>query len=619
MTLKCYLANSAVLLILSSCMRTTLIEPGIECVWAVDDCEKVRQEDLAHWAKSSPENEVWDGKRIHLFGGRNEIIAFQLIVQAKNGGASRVRVQLDSLTSGRGVIKNVPRSANPFDFVGRRIEMFTESYVDVRKRSDWWIASSRPLPDAVHTGWIPDALVPSEVKGAFDHGSGGVPFAIEGGKNQGMWFDIFIARDLPAGTYTGSISVSERDTVRCVLPVELEVYDFCLPDTTHLRNHFFWGSSTISSRHGVSDHTAKYWNIFRNYENVFHRHRMDLVDGDRTLDTFKVQLAGYYTGGNYTPLYGYDGPGIGIGNGVYSIGTYDQPEDGWKSGFFPDSELVWQRASDAWEQWFRDNARSVLRFKYMEDEPPVEHLDNVRRKAAWIKSGSGVGKNLDILLTNRITKELFGSVTIWMTTGHAGWVEDGETTGYDIQVAKSRRTLGEKVGIYNGQRPSYGEPTALDNFAADARVNPWICWKYEVDMYSLWEIAFYAATPTNAWTTPVDGSLIYTGEDTLFPGEGRGLKGPITSIRMKNFRRGLQDFEYLWLARQAGISTMEVVDEVVPAAFNDYNGSTFTRQSDQPLWAQKGYQFEKARKRLAELLSTKARNQTMPEGGGLQR
>ncbi|RPH76534.1 MAG: hypothetical protein EHM80_14445, partial [Nitrospiraceae bacterium] len=64
----------------------------------MDDGEKVKRDDLSHWAATSPDNAVWNGTTIRLFGARNEIVAFQLILEARGSGASEVDVLLDSLT-----------------------------------------------------------------------------------------------------------------------------------------------------------------------------------------------------------------------------------------------------------------------------------------------------------------------------------------------------------------------------------------------------------------------------------------------------------------------------------------------------------------------------------------
>ena len=212
------------------------------------------------------------------------------------------------------------------------------------------------------------------------------------------------------------------------------------------------------------------------------------------------------------------------------------------------------------------------------------------------------------MVTIRMGEELFGAVTLWLVTGQSGWSDSGGTTGYDLRVVPNRKAAGDRIGFYNGQRPSFGEPAVIDNFAADSRVNPWIAWKYGADLYFYWEVGYYASGEVNPWRDPIGvGSLVYTGEDRKHPADSRGLKGPIGSIRLKNLRRGVQGYEYIRLAAQLGIPTRGLVDAVVPAAFNDYNGTTFTCQRDQPLWSTRGCEYEYVRKTLAQRIEAKLR------------
>ncbi len=51
-----------------------------------------------------------------------------------------------------------------------------------------------------------------------------------------------------------------------------------------------------------------------------------------------------------------------------------------------------------------------------------------------------------------------------------------------------------------------------------------------------------------------DGVLIYPGEERLHPDEDRGIAGPIGTVQLANFRRGLQDHQYLTMARKLGLN-----------------------------------------------------------------
>src|SRR5918995_5605854 len=65
-------------------------------VWAVHDGEKVKRDDRQNANKAR--NAIWDGARIKLVAARNEIVAFQVIVEAGAAGIERLSAALPSLT-----------------------------------------------------------------------------------------------------------------------------------------------------------------------------------------------------------------------------------------------------------------------------------------------------------------------------------------------------------------------------------------------------------------------------------------------------------------------------------------------------------------------------------------
>ncbi len=587
----------------------------------MDDGEKVKRDDLAHWAAASSDNAVWDGTTIRLFGARNEIVAFQLILEARGSGAGDVNVLLDSLNGPGYTIANRSTNDDPFDFVGRHIELFLEQYINVTQRSLTGLAhawsSARPLPDSDHLGWIPDALIPFQATPGTADWIGGAPFAIGAGRNQGVWVDITIPRDAPPGTYRSTVRVTENGRQTFAVPLELQVYSFTLPDSTHFHNMFVVKKPLLTRHPGITLGSQAYWQLFQKYMHLAHRHRMDLTDGQQTVADFDAQLKGYYTGTRYSPAFGYDGPGRGVGNTTYSIGTYDQPNNGRVSDFDPATREAWWAAADAWEGWFRNNAPDVVRFKYMIDEPDRDtaaFYPVIRERAGWLKANPGIGKDLMVYCTVKMDPRLDGFVDFWSLTGQSAYDPgDGILQGYVSTAARERRARGQKVGIYNSNRPSYGIFEWIDNVATDPRVIPWVSRKYDVDQYFLWETGYVytmnIATKRNPWVTPYQaysggkviwglGSVFYTGNDNLFPDESRGIDGPIASIRIKNWRRGQQDYEYLHLAQQAGIDVRSLVDGIVPAAFDDYTGD-YTSQRNQATFAQRGFKFENARRTLA--------------------
>lgn len=630
-----------------------MAQTGIQRIWAVDDGERIKKTELNHPLASSPDNTVWDGTRISLFGGRNEVVAFQLILQGNATGATAVNVTLDSLhTPGPPAytIRNTGGFGDPYNYTGKRIEMFVQHYMNISSRSAapslWW-STARPLPDANFLGLQPEQLVPFEAEpGPRTNGQGGAPFTVSPSQNQGVWVDVYIPRDAVPGVYTGTLRVTENATVRQSMPVTLRVYSFRLSDTTHVRNTFHVGSAGLTARHGVTKGSNQYWALMQKYYAMAHRHRADITDGRVTLETFVAQLSPFYTGAFYTAGNNYDGPGAGVGNRVYSVGTYDQPrtpqgtDNGSVSGFTYSADTsvfraTWQSASTAWMTWFQSNAPEVLVFKYMADEPGITDtgiFPDIRRKARWLKTGPGAGRFMLTLSTTNVRPDLRGSIDIWMGTGQCGYVNGGVNpypAGYVVDSARAVRARGERVGFYNGTAPAFGTHV-IDAPATHMRVNPWILWKYNADLYLLWYVNHWGdedGQPIDPWAGDRrnvrwgDGSFMYAGENrSSTEGNDRGLQGPIAGIRLKNWRRGAQDHGYLHLASQRGINVDAFVDSIVVAAFDE------TPQNQPAQHARSGFAFERVRRRLAELLDTTVIEfptgtftlapDTLPAGGG---
>jgi hypothetical protein len=610
------------LLIIITFTHVTPVKAGIDRIWAIDDGEKVKKGDLNHPLAFSSSNLVWDGNSISIFGARNEIVAFQLIIQSNSSNTNNVNVTLDQLTNGSYTIKNTG-SSDPFDYVGKHIELFTEHYLNIHDRTatnwHWWPnARAMDIHGNEYLGWVPDALIPFEAPS----GLGGAPFDIAPNSNQGVWVDVYIPRDADPGSYQGEVKVYVNSDLVDNIPIDLVVYDFTLPDETHLKNFFYGTRSGIVAKHGVTDRSQAYYEIEGKYHQMAHRHRLDLsYNGD--LDFIKNHYSRYLTGRYYTNAYNYEGPGKGVGHGTYSIGTYDQP-GGYTSGFTGSRDIWWQQ-SDAWVNWFQQNAPNTEIFVYMRDEPffsGSSAIEDVKTKSQWLHTNPGPGRELMSFCTTggvegRIRAELEGYVDFWQTTGQSGYEQDGGVSGFVINSAKELQAIGNKVGIYNGTRPSFGT-VIIDTDAIDFRINPWISWKHNVNQYFLWHVNYfyqdsrrinpfvdnyrvYSGRVTNG-----DGTLFYPGEDKEFPQDDRKLSGPISSIRMKNWRRGAQDYEYFLLAKQQGFNSQlnSVIYAVVPKAFDE------TTQNSPAPWATRGYQFENHRQQLANLISRSALSPT---------
>ncbi len=255
----------------------------------------------------------------------------------------------------------------------------------------------------------------------------------------------------------------------------------------------------------------------------------------------------------------------------------------------------------------------------MTDEPDVTQYAEIQERAEWIHGNPGAGRSLKTFCTVRIDPRLYGAVDFWALTGVSGCTSrDGVPLGYTVARAKERKEAGEKIAVYNGTRPGFGALEVIDTDAADARVIPWIAWRYNLDLYFLWCVNQYrdGDRKMNPWVDQYierdgkriwgAGTFLYPGEDRVYPAADRGVRGPVASIRMKNWRRGQQDYEYLWLARRLGLEgrIAPIVASVVPAAFDECPDG----QKGPVPWALRAGQYEAARESLATLIENALHN-----------
>lgn len=580
---------------------------GIARIWAIDDSEKIKQEDITNPLANDINNSVWKNNSVNIFGARNEFVAFQLIIQAGITGSKDVNVVISDLKNGGSIIPgSASGPADPFDYRGRYTELFTEHYLNMVKRSPplWFFADSS-APSAYYTGLVPDCLIPFSAP----PGRGGAPFSIDSDRNQAVWVDILIPKDAAAGAYLGTLTVTTSGRTFKKIPVNLTVFAFELSDSTHLKNMFGYSPGAIAARHNVKRGTDEYYSLELKYNQLAHRHRFDLVAEVPDLDKMSKYYKRYYTGESYTAEKGYAGPGENTGNNTFSIGYGGDLPAEYGGNIDKINKADWWKGADAWETWFRNNAPGVEIHKYLyPDEPDFKGPDNakgtgsmdtIRMQARWSHSDPGPGKNIPTMVTNKIRPDLKGYVDFWSISAQE-WVMD--LTAEDVA---SERALGRKFGIYNGFRPGMGAVVS-DAAAVEFRVMPWIVWKYKIDQYFYWSTTFWRRL--NVFINPMtyedringDGTFLYPGQDALFPDQDRNLAGPLSSIRAKNWRRGAQDFEYLWLAKKMGLDeeVKSIVDKCVPTAVWE------AKSQKDVSWSDRGYKFEEYRRQVAELISS---------------
>lgn len=564
-------------------------------VWAVHDGVRVKRDDLAHPERTR--NAVWDGRTIRLLAARNEVVAFQVIVEAGASPIDDVRASLPALRRrGGGVIEYQPPAADPTDYRNRPIQVFSQHYmhVDRATRATWVFKPESPTAPRDALGWIPVQLVPENAK----PGRGGFPLRVEANRNQAFWFDIYVPRTTAPGLYRGVVTIAARSDRR-TMPIELQVLDVQLPDENTLPAMVYYQSTQPELYHG------------RNLDSAYHRfakrHRVEFVHAynPATARTALDRLSGR----DFTRERGYEGPGEGAPNRIVPRTFYGPGAD------FASPDAVW-KASDEWLEFVEAHFPQALTFLYLPDEPRPPRFPEIVALSQRLKSNPGKGRQLRTFVTRGYTAELAAAIDMWC----AGPLH------YDIERAKREQDAGKSYWFYNGGRPAAGA-IVIDSPATDARVVGWAAFKHAADGYFYWHGVHWQHNAQkkigdrnqDVWANPItfdnrteaqtdqgfingDGVLVYPGEDKLHPEQDRGIDGPVSTIQMANLRRGLQDHALLTLARRHGLEQdiRAALDRLVPRVFSDAVDTELG-------FSERGNDYEEVRQRLLRAIANRRR------------
>jgi hypothetical protein len=98
-----------------------------------------------------------------------------------------------------------------------------------------------------------------------------------------------------------------------------------------------------------------------------------------------------------------------------------------------------------------------------------------------------------------------------------------------------------------------------------------------------------------------DGVILYPGQDKVSPHSDRGIFGPVASIRLKNARRGVQDYELLRMVKASGAEALARSVARATVGVGLYESSF----DAPPKWPNDGAPWEMARRRLLALLANR--------------
>lgn len=303
----------------------------------------------------------------------------------------------------------------------------------------------------------------------------------------------------------------------------------------------------------------------------------------------------------------------------------------------PLTEKIVQNFSDIWETFFKANYPDVERFIYLKDETGgISTMYQLNERAKWVTTGEGTGNTLKSLGTYKLhVRQLY--------MPFVNIVFDIKYTKSLTQTAWQWSLDNEKdMWIYNGERPNRGTFVIEDSGVA-LLVNEWgafkhktprsffwcgNCWKnssyinYETDVFNLAQTFGRhaqgngtACSTTNRVGCCIynsncgngDGVLIYPGKDIKYhPNSSYELDGFFSSMRLKLWRNGLQQREYLYLADKID---SETVATLVASMIPEFNWEHDVANPNDPSywygdisWSEDPEDWETARETLADII-----------------
>lgn len=522
-------------------LRST--RPSTPVVWACGESLKVRPDALA-----LRRNSVWDaGTRvIRLFGARQEYVGFQVIVGAGETPLKDVQVRVSLLTSGSAKLG------------AKNIDLFRQHYLKVIVRSQ--ADNDHPVPEAA-TGEFPVQMVPLRDPAP------GKKFDVPAGRSQPVWVDLYLPEDQAPGDYRGEVQVTTAGRPLASLPLQLTVWRFALPRETHLKTFMYTGPENLRWAFGLRPEQDR---ELRQLEDRFfqmaHQHRLNFQPSasEDAVGEWGGRYRAYLDGTAFR-----ERAGRGVGQNLVVAGPGGTT-----------TEEIGRSARRVVDWWKAGRFRGSLAC-YVYDEPHSdEDFATVAMRARAIRAA--VGRELPTYLTTVTPRKVpDGLIDIW-----------GEAPAEEVARRQAR---GEKFWATNS---GYAAAVLVDTPGYSGRTQGWMAWKMKLDAWHAWDCCYWTdkqnlrrdgrrlryqeinADPqrllTDTWNNPLTFDeqrkdpgyrwpIRMNGDGVLFyPGRPVGLNEPLAGFTLKSLRRGLQDYEYLWLLRQRGKPADDVVDRMVP-------------------------------------------------------
>lgn len=498
----------------------------------------------------SGENSVYSESRgeIELLAGLNETVAFQIALRAAEPPAGPFDIRISDLA---GPTATLPAAS--------AVSIFRAHYTRIEKFRSWYpAAAGRPAVPTV----FPDILVP------WDAPRGGGPLVLSESRNEIAWVDIHVPITLTPGEYRGRLEIRRpldpepafaceirMRVVSVALPGRRSLPVICRVDPRDLlATHCGWPRTSAEETRLLPDeprHQSAV-RLVRNTMLLLHEHRAAPVlwasfpkfepRGDRRIDVdwepYDRLVASWLDGSAFPDR-------VRLENWPVPV-SLEYPDADRNGGL--DSPRYARLLATYLEECRRHFAeRGWLDRAFLRPCRPAPLLPETvetLRTLAGITRQSETGLPLVAHLPAR-------------SLAGFGWQHAPVIDLTDVRIWAPPAMWFEPESMAQTQKlgcgawlmpdhPPYSGSLAVEALPADARILPWLAFRYHAD-------AIWIENATQADAASLDTPQPWAGPPLVYPGKDFGLSDhPVASIRLKRVRRGQQDYELLRLLEDNG-------------------------------------------------------------------
>ncbi len=406
--------------------------------------------------------------------------------------------------------------------------------------------------EAFYVGYVneqyPDVLFPAGVAKYKEEFR-----AVHGGDDLDLWFTVHVPAGAGSGDYAGTVTLQAGGGSYSV-PVSLRVRDFSLPGKTAVSTLLFnLLPRDISERYGLGIFSRKYEDLVRGVFEEYKKHHIS--NGGAA----PVPLFEYYRkkGAEATAAYFEKWCRYWTDAGL-ECNNLQAPAD---------IERFRDFIKPVYEAVKKNGWMDIVELKLPHDEAKrgekananLEWARQARRLAPGIKIQHTFG-GLERGLNRAVLESYAGYVDVWSLVPDAYSGDPGIKAFIDGQAKKGARIswyIHRKLNVWQSR--------------AELRRFFWQMWANNVSSVSLWRTDFWSRPEKRAsgglfrgrripekktWREPRGFGTTKSsgvGNGTLFwPDDDRVL----TSIRLETIRDGIEDYEYLQLAKKKGIAVL---------------------------------------------------------------